>query len=36
MKSDILYLKQVAFAARFLLSGTAGRDGGCAPFLANA
>jgi hypothetical protein len=36
MKSDILYLKQVAFAVHFPLAGTAGGDGGCAPFLANA
>jgi hypothetical protein len=36
MKSDILYLKQVTLAVQFLPAGTAGGDGGCAPFLANA
>jgi hypothetical protein len=36
MKSDILYLKQVAFAGRFALSRRAGGDGLGTPFLANA
>jgi hypothetical protein len=36
MKSDILYLKQVAFAGRFLLTGRVGGDGPDTPFLANA
>jgi hypothetical protein len=36
MKSDILYLKQVAFAGRFLLAGTGRGDGRGVPFHANA
>jgi hypothetical protein len=36
MKSDILYLKQVAFAGHFLLTRRVGGDGSGTPFLANA
>jgi hypothetical protein len=36
MKSDILYLKQVAFALRFRLVRKSGIDAARAPFLAKA